>query len=183
MLTLNRDAKASFLVSLQPLEKFVTWWIGFRWTVIIYIYRDFSACPLWHVALSRRQAGHRVGCSAGDIVPYITCVERGTTGTSMSSIAERPRLPMNSKTTVTTGSWILNTTCISQQVPTLRGAAVGVYTMHKALSISWRQSNARRAVNRSSSKKPNWPFHCIRRTVEMHRLYSRWVFAKTLRVC
>ncbi|CAM6094150.1 unnamed protein product [Calypogeia fissa] len=67
------------------------------------------------VALRQRQAGYYAGCLAGDIVPYIISVERGTTGTSSSSIAQRARHPHELKTN--SDNWIVNIEYyISQQI-------------------------------------------------------------------
>ncbi|KAL2611548.1 hypothetical protein R1flu_023240 [Riccia fluitans] len=51
-------------------------------------YPDAKNQPHVQVALRRRQAGHHTGCSAGDTVPYIICVDKNATG-----LAERARHP------------------------------------------------------------------------------------------
>ncbi|BBN16162.1 DNA polymerase alpha subunit A [Marchantia polymorpha subsp. ruderalis] len=51
-------------------------------------YPDAKNQPHVQVALRRRQAGHHVGCCAGDTVPYIICVDKDSTG-----LAERARHP------------------------------------------------------------------------------------------
>ncbi|CAM6100645.1 unnamed protein product [Calypogeia fissa] len=78
-------------------------------------YPDAKNQPHVQVALRRRQTGHRVGCAAGDTVPYIICVERGTTGASLSSLAERARHPDELKTN--NENWIVDIEYyISQQI-------------------------------------------------------------------
>eukprot|EP00897_Mesotaenium_endlicherianum_P001393 jgi/Mesen1/1281/ME000013S00772 len=45
-----------------------------------------------YVALRRKQAGLREGCSAGDTVPYVVCIERGSVSTGASGgIAQKAR--------------------------------------------------------------------------------------------
>ncbi|KAI5077505.1 hypothetical protein GOP47_0007329 [Adiantum capillus-veneris] len=54
-------------------------------------YPDAKNQPHVQVALRLKQAGHRIGSSVGDTVPYIICIEQGSGSTS--GIAERARHP------------------------------------------------------------------------------------------
>ncbi|KAL4183613.1 hypothetical protein AMTRI_Chr11g99120 [Amborella trichopoda] len=56
-------------------------------------YADARNQPHVQVALRLKQSGHRIGCSAGDTVPYIICCQPGSGSGSSAGIAQRARHP------------------------------------------------------------------------------------------
>ncbi|KAH7429421.1 hypothetical protein KP509_09G047200 [Ceratopteris richardii] len=76
-------------------------------------YPDAKNQPHVQVALRLKQAGHRVGCSVGDTVPYIICVEKGSN--SNLGIADRARHPDELKQDP--GNWMVDIDYyLSQQI-------------------------------------------------------------------
>ncbi|MCO5579179.1 hypothetical protein L7F22_033032 [Adiantum nelumboides] len=76
-------------------------------------YPDAKNQPHVQVALRLKQAGHRIGCSVGDTVPYIICIEQGSGSTL--GIAERARHPDELKQDP--GNWMVDIDYyLSQQI-------------------------------------------------------------------
>ncbi|KAF6171298.1 hypothetical protein GIB67_036966 [Kingdonia uniflora] len=56
-------------------------------------YPDGKSQPHVQVALRLKEGGYRVGCSAGDTIPYVICREQGVSSSSSTGIAQRARHP------------------------------------------------------------------------------------------
>ncbi|KAL6580137.1 hypothetical protein OROMI_008161 [Orobanche minor] len=58
-----------------------------------YSYANARNQPHVQVALRLKRSGYVIGCSAGDVVPYIICRQEGNGSTSSVGIAQRARHP------------------------------------------------------------------------------------------